>query len=270
MRITRDKIRLFLITALLATMLLQSCNKTQRSGIDPEIVIPEEDMVEVLTELYLAEGLLNYPPVRGEYMDKDSMENYSDAISKYGYTKMRVDSSMKFYFIDRPDTYEDIYNRVIENLSGMEADVIQEISNKPDVASELWEGDRTYRLPDYGVASPVEFSVRTRGLGTYIFKARITLYRDDESINPRTELWYWYEDEEGEEHKIPWEVTKLEKTGRPRIVTLKDTLDNPRVTHIRGKVLNHDPKKGHWEKHAIVTNIRLNREPSEEDIPFNK
>lgn len=255
---------------LLTLMLLPACNEPQRSGIDPEIVIPEEDMVEVLTELYLAEGLLNYPPVRGEYMDKDSTENYIDVISKYGYTKMRVDSSMKFYFIDEPDTYEDIYNRVIENLSGMEADVIQEISVKPGIVKELWEGDRTYRLPDYGVDSPVEFSVRTKGLGTYIFKARITLYRDDESINPRTELWYWYEDEEGEEHKIPWEVTKLEKTGRPRIVTLKNTLDNPRVTHIQGKVLNHDPQKGHWEKHAIVTNISLQREPPEEDIPFNK
>ena len=261
---------MFLITALLATMLLQSCNKTQRSGIDPEIVIPEEDMVEVLTELYLAEGLLNYPPVRGEYMDKDSTENYSDVISKYGYTKMRVDSSMKFYFIDRPDTYEDIYNRVIENLSGMEADVIQEISNKPDVASELWEGDRTYRLPDYGVASPIEFSVRTEGLGMYVFRARITLYKDDQSIDPRTEIWFWFEDEQGKEHRIPWEITKLEKSGRPKIINMARSLDDPRVTHIQGKILNHNPQSGHWEKHAIITNISLKRQAEDQEMLMKK
>jgi len=250
---------------ILLLLMVQSCNKTTKSGIKRSEVIPETEMVEILSELYLVDGLLNYPPIRSEFSGKDSTENYSDVIREHGYTKEKVDNSMKYYFIDKPKKYEAIYDRVIEKLSGMEADVIAHLSQSTDPNLNLWEGERSYSLPDVGVTDPIEFSVRTRGLGEYVIKARIMLYEDDQSIDPHSEVWFWYDDGTEEGMKIPWERINLAKSGRPEVITMKKELENPRVTHIKGKFLNHTAQPGHWEKHAMVTNITITRNTRDTD-----
>jgi hypothetical protein len=244
---------------ILLLLMLHSCNKTTKSGIKQSDVIPEKEMVDLLCDLYLADGLLNYPPIRSDFSKKDSIENYIDVISKYGFTKEEVDNSMKYYFIDRPKRYAAIYDRVIEKLSGMEADVIANLSQDESHISNLWNGERSYSLPDVGVNDPVEFSVRTKGLGEYVIKARIILYSDDQSIDPHTDVWFWYDDGTEEGHKIPWEEKRLVKNGRPVMITLSKELEDPRVTHIKGKFLDHTDQPGHWEKHALVTNIIITR-----------
>lgn len=252
---------LLLITGML---LINACNKTNRSGIRSSEVIPPEKMTELLTDLYLADGLLNYPPIRSDYSQKDSIESYMDVIESHGLTKEKADRSMRYYFIDKPDKYEEIYDRVIENLSGMEAEVMQQLASKPDPERNLWNGERSYTLPDAGVNKPVEFSVRTEGLGEYIIRARITVYNDDQSIDPHALVWFWYADGSEEGRKIMWDKKKLKKNSRPEIIAMKQELNDPRVTHIRGRLLNHAPQSGHWEKHALVTNISL-RKLQEED-----
>ena len=262
MKIVIKNTGLLIILLLVA---LQSCNKTTKSGIKQSEVIPEREMVDILCDLYLADGLLNYPPIRSDYSMKDSTANYVDVISKHGYTKEKVDNSMKFYFIDRPKKYAAIYDRVIEKLSGMEADVIARLSQSPSINRNLWNGERSYSLPDVGVNDPVEFSVRTEGLGEYVIKARIILYDDDQSIDPHSQIWFWYDDGTEEGVNIPWEKHNLEKNSRPVVITMQKELDDPRVTHIKGKFLNHTDQSGHWEKHAMVTNITITMSTGEAD-----
>jgi len=247
------------LTVILIMAVGLSCNKTTRTGIKKSEVIPEEEMVDILSDLYLADGLLNYPPIRSDFSSKDSIENYVDVISKHGYTKEKVDKSIEYYFIDRPKRYASIYNRVIEKLSGMEADVIQQLSGEANLNRNLWNGERSYSLPDAGVSNPLAFSIETAGLGEYILRARITLYEDDQSIDPHIEVWFWYDDGTEEGKKIPWDKYELAKTGRPVTVTLRKALTDPKVTHIKGKLLNHTDQPGHWEKHAMVTNIVIQR-----------
>jgi hypothetical protein len=259
---------IILICCLLIFVIL-SCNKTRRSGIDRSDVIPEDEMVGILTDLYLTDGLMNYPPIRSDFSEKDSIETYIDVIHEHGYTKEEVDRSMEYYFIDKPKKYAAIYDRVIEKLSGMEADLIQQLSKESQSNRNLWEGERTYSLPDAGVSNPIEFSVRTVGMGQYLLRFRLTLYEDDQSLDPFTDIWFWYDDGTEEGAKIPWDRYDLEKTGRPEMITLSKALTDPRVTHLRGKLLNHTDQPGHWEKHAIVTNISINREVDvlEQDAP---
>lgn len=244
---------------ILLLLIAQSCNKTSRSGIRKSEVIPEEEMVDILSDLYLVDGLLNYPPIRTDYENKDSTENYTDIISEYGYTKEDVDQSIKYYFIDKPKKYASIYDRVIEKLSGMEADVIQKMSQDTNLNQNLWNGERSYSLPDYGLNDPLEFSIRTEGLGEYVIKARITLYEDDQSIDPHCLVWFWFDDGSEEGKKIMWDREDLVKTGRPVVVTMRNELNDPRVTHLRGRLLNHADQTGHWEKHAMVSSITVNR-----------
>lgn len=259
---------IILLACLLVAVAL-SCNKTRRSGINKSDVIPEDEMVGILSDLYITDGLLNYPPLRSEFSEKDSIETYLDVIHEHGYTKEQVDKSMEYYFIDRPKKYAAIYDRVIEKLSGMEADLIQQLSKESQSGRNLWNGERTYSLPDAGVSNPIEFSVETVGMGEYVIKFRLTLYEDDQSLDPYTDIWFWYDDGTEEGARIPWDRYDLEKTGKPVTITLREALTDPRVTHLKGKLLNHVEQPGHWEKHAIITNITINRnvEALEEKAP---
>lgn len=243
----------------ISLLLVTSCNKTNRSGVKHSEVIPPDKMTELLTDLYLVDGLMDYPPIRSDYSENDSIESYIDVIESHGLTKEEADRSMRFYFIDKPDKYEEIYDNVIENLSGMEAELMQKMANRPDPDRELWNGERSYSLPDAGVNNPVEFSVRTEGLGGYILRARITVYDDDQSIDPHVQVWFWFDDGSEEGKKIMWDKTKLNKNSRAEFINMKEELNDPRVTHIKGRLLNHEPQSGHWEKHAIVTNISLRK-----------
>lgn len=250
----------------MSLLLVTSCNKTNRSGVKHSEVIPPEKMTELLTDLYLADGLMNYPPIRSDYSENDSIESYIDVIDSHGFTKEKADKSMRYYFIDKPDKYEEIYDNVIENLSGMEAELMQKMANRTDPDRELWNGERSYSLPDAGVNNPLSFSIRTEGLGEYILRARITVYQDDQSIDPHALVWFWFDDGSEEGKKIMWDKKELKKNSRPETINMREKLDDPRVTHIKGRLLNHDPQTGHWEKHAIVTNISLKRIDEEEEM----
>ncbi len=256
MKINRLSINISLLL-FISLLLVSSCNKTNRSGVQRSEVIPPEKMTELLTDLYLADGLLNYPPIRSEYSQKDSIESYIDVIESHGFTKEQADLSMRYYFIDKPDKYDEIYDRVIEKLSGMEAEIMQQLASKPDTDRNLWTGERSYTLPDAGVNNPVEFSIRTEGLGEYIIRARITVYKDDQSIDPHALVWFWYDDGSEEGKKIMWDKKMLNKNSKPEIINMKEELNDPRVTHIQGRLLNHAPQSGHWEKHALVTTISV-------------
>ncbi|HCC71530.1 MAG TPA: hypothetical protein DEQ09_10330 [Bacteroidales bacterium] len=256
-------IRNISLLVIVILLILQSCNKTTRSGIHKSEVIPEKEMVAILIDIYLVDGLLNYPPIKSSYSEKDSTENYVDVIREHGYTKEQVDNSIKYYFIDKPKRYTAIYDRVIENLSGIEADVIQRLSQKTNTKKNLWNGKRSYSLPDVGVNDPVEFSIPVEGPGEYTIKARITLYQDDQSSDPHCQVWFWYDDGTEEGKIIPWEKKILGKSNRPVTITMKKELTDPRVTHIKGKLLNHTDQSGHWEKHAMVSNISILKKDSE-------
>ncbi|MBS0011695.1 MAG: DUF4296 domain-containing protein [Bacteroidales bacterium] len=255
------------LATVILIIILQSCNKSGKSGVPRSQVIPEDKMVEILSDMYMVDGLMNYPPIRSDFSNKDTTENYSDVISKHAYSKQDVDLSVRYYFIDKPKKYADIYDRVIKKLSGMEAEVIQKLSSEDIQRNEnLWNGASSYNIPDVGVIDPVEFSIRTVGLGEYVIKARILLYEDDQSIDPHSQVWFWYDDGTEEGVKIPWDRKDLVKSGRPVMISMSKELDDPRVTHIKGRLLNHTDQPGHWEKHALVTNITVNRIVDEEEL----
>ena len=55
--------------------------------------VPDKDVVSILTDLYIADGLLSLPPVRTLFSKKDSITNYIEIIEN---PKNLKKSMMKF------------------------------------------------------------------------------------------------------------------------------------------------------------------------------
>lgn len=111
-----------IIPALLVTLLLVSESCTSRKGeAEHKDLISEEDLIPILTDLYLTDGILSIPKIRFYYQQADSLAPYKDIIARYGYDKETMDRTMRFYFVRKPRKLIRIYDRVLSHLSEMES-----------------------------------------------------------------------------------------------------------------------------------------------------
>ena len=230
----------------------------------PDPVISPDQMKNILTDMYLTDGLMTVPEIRKAFEKKDSVEVYMDVIAEYGYTKEEFDENLRYYFTSKQKKFEQIYAGVMDNLSVKEDENKMANLNRTSEVSNLWGLKPSYRLPDDGIANPIKFVVPIRNTGTYTLRYRINVFEDDQSVDLSTDIYFWYDDGTEEGARLYWDKYIYEKTGRTRPITLVRQLDDSRYTQIRGELLSHSPKSGHWEMHSSVSGISLTYEPFEE------
>jgi hypothetical protein len=153
----------------------------------------------------------------------------------------------------------DIYDDVISELTKFQSELQQSGRQKlpPDKMPDLWNQKVEWRLPDDGITDKIEFNIPVSEPGNYILTITSRIHLDDGSKNPRITAYFWFDNGTKEGFRIPFESVPLEKNSRMRVHTLSKTLEDSRVTHIRGFLLDHDPQSGHWEKHADIMNVKL-------------
>jgi hypothetical protein len=230
-----------------------------KPGTPGNELIPVKELVNVLTELYVADGLLAYPPVRNMFSLKDSTANYLDVIKKFGYTKEQMDRTMLYYFDKKPKKLENIYDQVLTRLS--EKQTLLNITEPPKVlqSANLWTGPQLYSVPESGINDPAMFNIPLKDTGNYILEFTIAVFPDDQSLNPKVTLYFYYPDTSKNGYRDYWTAVPLLKDGVRHTYTLTRNNSNPAVTHLSGSFFDCDPKEGRWEKHALVDNIILRK-----------
>lgn len=251
---------------LILMILLSGCFNRDKER-RPENFIPPEKIIVIMTDLYIADGLLNNQSVRRVYEAKDSTENYIDIISSYGYTQQQLDASIAYLFANNPKRLEAVYDRVIANLLKMEADIMQERNVGVNTIQNYYTGQQTIRLPDNGITNKIEIDVEIDRPGIYRVKSRVLLYEDDQSIDPFMNLWYWYDDNTEDGHIERWDTLWLKDKGRSNLISYSSVMADTNATHIRGYLFNHVDQPGHWEKHATFSNIIISQADYDKAIP---
>jgi hypothetical protein len=240
-----------LIMLITFVITIQSCDKkTKKSGL-----VPVRDLVPILTDLYIADGLLSYQPLRMKYNAKDSVTNYMDVIDKHGYTKEQVDRTLKYYFFNNQKKLQNVYDQVLARLSEIQSEIETEIPPLP--SANLWNQKQFFSLPEDGVHNTLFFSIPAKDTGMYVLSFTAILYNDDQGLNPRTSVYFWKSDETSQGVRDPWEPVSLIRDGTRHTYTLSKRLTDTTFTHISGWLLDNDDQKIRWEKHAKVSSIFL-------------
>ena len=239
-----------------------------RQAEKPENIIPPEKMTELFTELYLTDGLLNNPTIRDHYNERDSNLNYLDIIDSHGLTKPQVDDNIEYYFINKPKKFEAIFDKVLANLSAMQAENMQKKEVRDRANANLWEGKASYNMPDDGINYPVDFKIPLRGPGEYILKSRVVAYGDDQTIEPRATIFFWKTDSTENGIREYWDTHFYEKNGKSEMVTMSRHLSDTSFTHLSGWLYNYTSQPGHWEMHSRISSIilTLKQDESEEEL----
>ncbi len=251
--------RTLLVVLILAGAI--SCSPDAVKKPDKELLLSDDILTAVLTETYLAGGVLEVPSIRNSWGKRDSIRNYTDILENHGCSKEQLDATLYYYFASKPKKMARIYDRVIANLLEIEASMNKEVSDEKKIVPEnLWTGKTSYNLPDDFTKDPIWFDIPIDSLGTYLFKADYQLYPDDKSLDPKITIYFSIRQKDGKEVTEYWDEVLLVKTGKTQKVELRKTLETPGEAHIRGWLLNHTNQKGIWEKHARIRNIVLKRE----------
>ncbi|MFN8240042.1 MAG: DUF4296 domain-containing protein [Bacteroidales bacterium] len=244
---------LLMLTLLVGT----SCNKEGKN--ENRKLIPQKELVSLLTDLYLTDGLLAFPTVRAQFSKRDSIANYVDVVEKYGFTKERVDYTMNYYFVNDPKKLEKIYDQVLAKLSDMQSKLEMISSSEARATDNLWNLNTVFSLPEEGVQNVGRFNIPISDTGRYTLSFDAILYNDDKSLDPHTTIYFWRANETEEGLMDYWPEIPLVRDGTRHNYILTGKLADTTMTHIRGLLFNHNPQPGRWEKHARFSNISLKK-----------
>jgi len=247
-------IRFTLLILILFSLTAGSCssrkNKLERSNL-----IPEKKLVSILTDIYIADGLLILPKIHNLLYSLDSLSTYYQIIEKHGYTKETMDKTMKYYFIKNPKKLIMIYDQVLGILSEMESLFEKEVILEQERAKNLWRGKEFYSFPDPSGTDSALFNITLNRTGIYTLTFSATLFPDDQSLNPRITAYSCHPDsiDTGKRHYI--ETINYIKDGQPHTYTLEINVSENTTLHLTAWLYDFDNHPDDSEKHLRIEKI---------------
>jgi hypothetical protein len=245
--------------------------------------IPEDKMVQILTDYHLTEGVA-WTNSREFSYDITQQATRDLVFEKYGITKEQFDTSLYYYSV-HIEKFDRIYEKVLQQLIVVESRVKagefdrgnifqtslllrekfpQDSTLIDSVYREIWWDKREFSMPAAGDKYRVDFELEVDTLIAkwLMLKADVILFYDDCSEKPRSTLRLHYQNDSVFEVSIPMIKDSVERT-----YTLQaQVCDTLRVVKISGAIINHD--KCLEKKHAEVSNIRMYEllEPDDERL----
>jgi hypothetical protein len=104
------------IVVLLIMTSVISCAKSDKV---PEHVIPKEDMINIIRDIHLTDGILTISNVRRDLAREDTTNYYDAIFETYGYDRSDFDTSI-YYYSREINKFDEIYKEVLNQLSEME------------------------------------------------------------------------------------------------------------------------------------------------------
>jgi len=128
----------------------------------PKGIIPERKMQQIVTDMHLAEEIINSEPsYYGSYKEKQAL--YQSVFDKHRVTEARYDSSLIWYGKNL-DVYMQVYNMAlaevnkrIDQFGPIEPDIVY-IPNKDSI--DIWSIGRFYEFTSSSLSNTIIFNFR--------------------------------------------------------------------------------------------------------------
>ncbi len=249
-------IRFTFLILILFSLINFSCT-SRRSKLDRKNLIPEKALVSILTDTYIADGMLAQPKFIIKFSPLDSLSTYDYIIEKHGYTKEMMDKTIRYYYIKDPKKLINIYDRVLSILSEMQSRVEKELALKRQNSGNLWPGRDWYSFPDPSGTDSTDFHITFLNPGSYNLTATVTLFPDDETLNPGIRLYSCNPDSLQTGKRKYIQSLAYIKDGFPHTYTITFNVPVKTSLFIRGSLYEFDNNPDNWDKHLIIQKISV-------------
>jgi hypothetical protein len=110
-----------ILTGLLFLIALGSCYHTAKEpSFNMTMVIPADSMVSLLTDIHLADGVINTIKIKDKPIEHLSNEYFSVVMDKHKIGRDTFEESLRYYAY-HVEELDKIYEKVIVNLSKIES-----------------------------------------------------------------------------------------------------------------------------------------------------
>jgi hypothetical protein len=250
-------IRLTFLILIAVSLLFSSCER-RRSKIDRKNLIPENELVPILTDIYLTDGLIGIPRIAMKYSPLDSVSTYNHIIEKHGYTREALDKSLKYYFIKDPKKLIKIYDKVLGILSEMESRIQKDNSKLKVLPGTIWQGPDLYSFPDPTGLDSTVFDIPLKKSGYYTMTATVILFPDDQSLNPGLTAFTCHPDSIETGKRTYIKPIRYIKDGHEHKYSVTFTVPVKTTLHVRGCLYDYANHPDDWDKHLVIHNIAVN------------
>ncbi|MBN2611847.1 MAG: DUF4296 domain-containing protein [Bacteroidales bacterium] len=220
-------------------------------------IIPQRKMAAILVDIHLADEIAANRYSVAPETELDSASLYGWLFEKHAVTRAQFDSSV-VYYASKSDALNKIYKNVSDRVSKMEAELAR-IAEEESKKSVIYEDTKMYRLPLDGKREKIPFEVPLSGEGDYTVNARIIMQKTDQSVNPRITAYFWYDDGTPEGSREYFRSIPIKKNDRPNMYSVSKMLDDPKYTHLKGFILDHDNTDTLFVKNAVVLKISVTK-----------
>jgi len=249
----------FTLHILILLLIITIACTGRKSRVDHRNLIPEKELVPVLTDIYLADGLLFVPKVKSWFSDTDSLATYNYIIEKHGYTKEVLDRTMKYYFVKRPKKLVAIYDQVLGILSEMESLIDKEGALEEEESTiDYWTDHKFYSFPDPTASDSTLFDITLTKPGIYSLVYTAALFPGDQTYNPRLTIYSCHPDSIETGVRKYYNTLSYIKDGYPHDYYLIIKVPVRKPFHLRGCLYSFDNHPDEWGKHIVINNLSLN------------
>jgi hypothetical protein len=164
---------------------------------------------------------------------------------------------MKYYFIRKPKKLISIYDGILGKLSEMESLLEKQVMFDKEHASNLWLGEKNYYFPDPDATESVGFEISLKGSLFYTLKFTMTIFPDDQSINPRAGAYTNDADSVQTGTRKYYKTLDFVKDGQPHTYSIRLSAPPNEVIMVKGTLYESDNNCEEWQKHVTFENISL-------------
>lgn len=246
--------RFVLFIVIILTLFTGSCS-SRKNKLDHGKIIPQKELISILTDIYISDGLFSLPVVQNKLASLDTISSSVRIIEQHGYTKETFDKTMKYYFVKKPKELIKINDQVLGVLSAMESRYEKESILEQARIFNLWTGHELYSFPDPSGKDSTWFNIALKSQGTYTLSFTATLFPDDQSVNPRVMLYLCNPDSIITGKRYYSKTLNYIKDGQPHSYSLRVKAADKSNLHVRGRLYNYDNHPDDSEKHLIIDKI---------------
>jgi hypothetical protein len=217
-------------------------------------IIPKKDFILILTDIHLSKSFFSSEGIYHARW-KDTIPYNHHIVERHGYKWAQFDSTLSWY-CSRPRKFQDVYETVMIHLTEIDRMVSEEL----DLPSELWTGKKDFYLPADGKRDSIAANVLLKGVGSYVVSAKIRVYSQDGSVEPRIGLYLWRSDTTATGVRDTLWFRRLPKDGLMHEYRMERTLlPGNEFTHIKGNWLHSNPNNVDtaWMKRAEIKDISV-------------
>lgn len=244
----------FKVTSTVAAFIILSCGNNY--------IIPEKDMVKILTKIYITDGI-TFTSSQSTLYGHDSLAYYEPIIQSFGYTIDQFDSSVKYYS-KKTEKFDIIFDKVVLELTRLQDKEKGQVENEPssldssDPNGNLWPLKAQWDMAIDHTTNPfLGFDIPVQGLGDYTFSFDAQVFPDDEAVNARHYIFFYFDDGTPVGARENSVLTPYIKDGKVHSYSYTFTLKNLKITHLKGWLYDHGSTDNTLKRHAIFSNFKV-------------